>query len=809
MSKRVILPFSSFVDLDKLKLAIVINAINPKIGGLLIRGSKGSGKTSLVRSLADILPKIQTVKDCPFNCNPFDASNMCPTCTARYSKKEKMPIEERAMAVVDLPLGATEDRVIGSLDVEKAIKLGIQALEPGILAEANQNILYVDEVNLLPDHIADDLLDSAATGWNVVEREGISVSHPSRFIFIGTMNPEEGELRPQLLDRFPLSVSVTSILSVDQRTEVVKRNLEFEANPEEFVGKYSATQEELKNRIIQARELLPKVVMPEALLKAVCKTCIDLKVDGLRPDIIITKAAQTLAAFEKRTEVKLGDVLAASNFALSHRTREGGFLEPATPEEIRTVLLTSMKAMGVPMDETQKEKATEDKGGKKKDKGVKGIFSLQGQATTEEKVLNEHQTLKKFVETWSQIRSTINRALGNTLFGRAKQMSEEDKNMAESKGTFAGKQPPVKGELEKKQFGLAKDDGIPSVDAALNEANLSKGVSLLAKIQAPQQDSSPMLADLSFKAKKTRGAPSVYAGKRAETLTTLHRGRPHGWRIPSGKPQDVHLPATIRAAAIRQRGIAHQSQTAIAISIQDVRENVRTYKAPMTIVFVVDVSGSMLMNIDAVKTALLRLHGDAYRYRDRVGIVALKDTGAVIAQHPITNLRVVANKLVGLKISGYTPLATGMQKAWEVLKEAKRRDSSTIPVMVLITDGGANVPLARSLETGEIREIDEARVAVRDYEGLAVRDVLSMAKMIKRENINTIIINTNPHFAGRETYGFAVTELIARNTNGSLHTLGRIQTNKEFVESMVKNLLDDQRQIAHEATTAKTTLGYD
>lgn len=803
------MPFSSFVDLDKLKLAIVINAINPKIGGLLIRGSKGSGKTSLVRSLADILPKIQTVKDCPFNCNPFDASNMCPTCTARYSKKEKMPIEERAMAVVDLPLGATEDRVIGSLDVEKAIKLGIQALEPGILAEANQNILYVDEVNLLPDHIADDLLDSAATGWNVVEREGISVSHPSRFIFIGTMNPEEGELRPQLLDRFPLSVSVTSILSVDQRTEVVKRNLEFEANPEEFVGKYSATQEELKNRIIQARELLPKVVMPEALLKAVCKTCIDLKVDGLRPDIIITKAAQTLAAFEKRTEVKLGDVLAASNFALSHRTREGGFLEPATPEEIRTVLLTSMKAMGVPMDETQKEKATEDKGGKKKDKGVKGIFSLQGQATTEEKVLNEHQTLKKFVETWSQIRSTINRALGNTLFGRAKQMSEEDKNMAESKGTFAGKQPPVKGELEKKQFGLAKDDGIPSVDAALNEANLSKGVSLLAKIQAPQQDSSPMLADLSFKAKKTRGAPSVYAGKRAETLTTLHRGRPHGWRIPSGKPQDVHLPATIRAAAIRQRGIAHQSQTAIAISIQDVRENVRTYKAPMTIVFVVDVSGSMLMNIDAVKTALLRLHGDAYRYRDRVGIVALKDTGAVIAQHPITNLRVVANKLVGLKISGYTPLATGMQKAWEVLKEAKRRDSSTIPVMVLITDGGANVPLARSLETGEIREIDEARVAVRDYEGLAVRDVLSMAKMIKRENINTIIINTNPHFAGRETYGFAVTELIARNTNGSLHTLGRIQTNKEFVESMVKNLLDDQRQIAHEATTAKTTLGYD
>ena len=178
MPKRVVLPFSAIVNLDKLKLAVIINAINPKIGGLLIRGSKGSGKTTLVRSLADILPKIQVVKDHPFNCSPFDPSNMCSSCRESYEKNKKLLIEEREMAVVDLPLGATEDRVVGSLDVEKAIKLGVEALEPGILADANQNILYVDEINLLPDHIADDLLDAAATGWNVVEREGISVSHP-------------------------------------------------------------------------------------------------------------------------------------------------------------------------------------------------------------------------------------------------------------------------------------------------------------------------------------------------------------------------------------------------------------------------------------------------------------------------------------------------------------------------------------------------------------------------------------------------------------------------------------------------------
>jgi len=235
--KRLVFPFSAIVGLDKLKLAILINAINPKIGGLLIRGPKGSGKSTVVRALVDILPKIKVVKDCPFNCSPYDPSNMCPTCSERHKKGEKLPMEEREMVVVDLPLGSTEDRVVGSLDVEKAIKHGIEALEPGILAEANQNILYVDEVNLLPDHIADDLLDAAATGWNIVEREGISVSHPSRFIFIGTMNPEEGELRPQLLDRFALSVTVERITSVENRIEVVKKNMEFEADPEKFYEK--------------------------------------------------------------------------------------------------------------------------------------------------------------------------------------------------------------------------------------------------------------------------------------------------------------------------------------------------------------------------------------------------------------------------------------------------------------------------------------------------------------------------------------------------------------------------------------------
>ncbi|MCK4434542.1 VWA domain-containing protein, partial [Candidatus Bathyarchaeota archaeon] len=224
----------------------------------------------------------------------------------------------------------------------------------------------------------------------------------------------------------------------------------------------------------------------------------------------------------------------------------------------------------------------------------------------------------------------------------------------------------------------------------------------------------------------------------------------------------------------------------------------RSYKVPITMMFVIDLSGSMLLNLDAVKEALLRLHSDAYRCRDRVGIVALKDLGAVVVQHPITNLRVVANKLANLRVSGFTPLAAGMLKAREVLKEAKRRDPSTLPVMVIITDGSANVPLKRSLETGEIRQIEEVRIVVREYEDIAVKDVISVSKIIRREGIHTIVVNTNPHMWGRETYGLIVTEVLASITKGNHHCIGRLTTKVDMVENMIERISEDQKKIFRE-----------
>jgi len=792
--RRLVLPFSAIVDMDKLKLAILINAINPKIGGVLIRGPKGSGKSTIVRSLTDILPRIRVVKGCPFNCNPDDPTNMCPVCLGQYRKDENVPAEEREMVVVDLPLGATEDRVIGSLDVEKAIKQGIEALEPGILAEANQNILYVDEVNLLPDHIADDLLDAAATGWNIVEREGVSVSHPSRFIFIGTMNPEEGELRPQLLDRFPLSVTVGTISSIEDRVEVVKRTMEFEAEPEKFYKKYMSSQDELRRRIVQARKVLNQIALSEDLLKSISKACLDLKVDGLRPDIIIAKASATLAAFEGRTEVTVNDILVAADLTLSHRTREGGFIEPATSQEIKETFSASIKNV---FQFEESGGATKKQPEKKHLFKGKSIFWVKKDAAEqEEKRANKDNAPSKAKRTQAKLLLLFNRAVGGVIFGLARKLKKSPENATAAEGLQRGTNK-LRGEIIEEKVEAKKGElkGIPTVGNAAN-SKVSEGYPIMTgpgtKIVSPSK------FFLKMEEIKTRRR-GVHIGRHAQAVTASQRGKPYGWAFPHGRTSDIHIPATIREASRKQKSRERPSDVALKICIEDLREKLRYHKAALTMVFVIDLSGSMLFNLGAVKEALLGLHGDAHRYRDRVGIVALKDLGAVVVQHPITNLRVVANKLVSLHVSGYTPLASGMLKAWEVLKEAERRDPSTVPVMVIVTDGSANVPLKKSLETGEVRHIEEARVIVREYEDLAVKDVFSVSKMIKHEGIHTIVVNTNPHAYGRETYGFEVTRLIASKTNGTHHAVGRLATQKEIVENMLEHLKEDQQMIGIES----------
>lgn len=321
-----IFPFSAIVGQDQMKLGLVLNVIDPSIGGLLVMGEKGTGKSTAVRALAELLPEYPTSKGCPFNCDPEDHL-LCTACAERLERTGRLERETRTMRVVELPLGTTEDRLIGTMDIEHALQYGEKRFEPGILAGANRNFLYVDEVNLLEDHIVDLLLDSAAMGRNIVEREGVSFAHPSRFMLVGTMNPEEGDLRPQLLDRFGLSVYVHSLRDKGQRIEILRRRAAFDVDPEGFAECWREEQENLAAKIVKARKNLPQVIIPEDTLDKVVTITSSIKVDGHRADIVMLRAAKALAAFRGRQEITLDDVRDICSLALVHRLKRLPFQE--------------------------------------------------------------------------------------------------------------------------------------------------------------------------------------------------------------------------------------------------------------------------------------------------------------------------------------------------------------------------------------------------------------------------------------------------------------------------------------------------
>jgi magnesium chelatase subunit D len=612
---RIPYPFSAIVGQEEMKLALLLNAVSPQIAGVLVQGEKGTAKSTAVRALQALLPSINVVEPCSFGCDPADKAHLCQVCAELLERDDVLPMQVRPVRLIELPLGATEDRVLGTLDLERAIKDGIRQFEPGLLAAAHRGILYIDEVNLLPDHLVDALLDAATTGINVVEREGISFAHPARFLLIGTMNPEEGNLRPQLLDRFGLSVDVGGLKDPAQRTEVVKRRIAFEADAEAFCERWSTQEATLHSQIEEARRLLSQVEVSESILGLIAYICAEVDVEGLRADITIYKAATALAALEGRTQVIDQDVQRVAPMALAHRCR-------------------------------------------------KQPFDQQGITAQEiEKLMQEYRS------------------------------SEQREQDTEGSNTHAH-DPPAGGE-EREQHtageGMTQASNAPTGEQEHPEQYIPPS--------APTA-----MPPLTLKRTKANGMPEfkrllppVQQVARVGAAVVQARGRIVGARQPMQKPSALALAPTLRSAALyqqrRRAEYAVQGEQRVWLESWDIREPVRQHKRGALILFAVDASGSMAARkrMATAKGAVLALLQRAYQDRDQVGLLQFRGTKASLVLPPTSSTSRASQALANLPTGGRTPLAAGLRLARRTLQAAMMRDSLQQPVLVLVTDGRANV----------------------------------------------------------------------------------------------------------------------
>ncbi|HUE99910.1 MAG TPA: ATP-binding protein [Anaerolineales bacterium] len=361
-----IFPFTAIVGQERMRRALILNAVDTRIGGVLIRGERGTAKSTAARALAALLPSVTVVDDCRFGCDPDRPATWCTECKERFDGASKIPAHVRTTSFVNLPVSATEDRVVGTLDIEQAIQKGERHFEPGVLASANRGLLYIDEVNLLDDHVVDVLLDSAAMGVNMVEREGISFTHPSRFILVGTMNPEEGELRPQLLDRFALSVDIVGIREARERVMIMERNLAFEQDADAFRKKWLSKEEELSQQIELGRELVGQVTHTSRDLLSIAALTASLNVDGHRADLVILKAARAQAAFEGRTKINDHDIALAAELALPHRIKRTPFQQAEMTTEQLQERIEQLAGQSVPSEADEESESQQSKAEEKK-----------------------------------------------------------------------------------------------------------------------------------------------------------------------------------------------------------------------------------------------------------------------------------------------------------------------------------------------------------------------------------------------------------------------------------------------------------
>ena len=622
-------PFSAVVGQEEMKLALLLNAVDPSIGGVLIMGHRGTGKSTAVRGLAALLPEIKVVGGCPYRCDPATGSSLCAECQKKSDNGERLVPESAAVAVVDLPLGATEDRVCGTIDIERALQQGSKTFEPGLLARANRGLLYIDEVNLLDDHLVDVLLDVAVTGVNKVEREGISIEHPARFVLIGSGNPEEGELRPQLLDRFGLQVEVTTDYDLDRRVDIVERRNAFEHDPEQFCAGLAKDQEQLRNKITRAQKNSDSVIVERPLLRKIAQLCSLLKIDGHRGELTITRAGRALAAFEGRKKVTAEDVRRVSPMALRHRLRRDPLEEAGSTERIQRALETVFS------EQPRSSDAGSNSGGQGDDAGFSGRNSES--------------------EARNRNAAEDSRSRGKSAGpGRSSDLN----------GNRGVDSPPVPS--------LSSAVGIEWTEFGFSErSGATRRRSKAADHGSRWDAGSKQISEGSQRGRYARALNVRQAGSKIAVDATLRASAGTGcrkvgarYRVPgAGKRQDL-APDTRHLRPLQAPDTRYPTPT--------LRYKQLSRKSGRLFIFAIDASGSMAINrIRQAKGAALSLLKQSYIKRDRVAIVGFRGTSAELLLPPSRSMIRARRVLDSLEVGGGTPLTAGLVRSLEVVKRER------------------------------------------------------------------------------------------------------------------------------------------
>ncbi|MEU4482145.1 VWA domain-containing protein [Micromonospora sp. NPDC023966] len=749
-------PFSAVLGMDEMRLALLLNAVSPAIGGVLVRGEKGTAKSTAVRALAGLLPPVDRVAACRFACDPAVPDPGCPDGPHPAGSAA----ERRPARLVELPVGAAEDRVVGSLDLEKALAEGVRAYEPGLLAAAHRGVLYVDEVNLLHDHLVDLLLDAAAMGRCHVEREGVSVSHAARFLLVGTMNPEEGELRPQLLDRFGLTVEVAASRDPAVRAEVVRRRLAADADPAGFAAGWVEADAEVARRVAAARHRLPRVALPAAALRQIAEVCAAFDVDGMRADIVTARTAVAHAAWQGRDRVAADDVRVAARLALPHRRRRDPFDTPGLDEQRLDEALRRAREQhpdddpdddgpdggpgsgpgpdGDPRDpaggpggtgsdpdgQGRPDPAKGGAGGRDRSGGSDdgrpgppdggrggagrdGRWPANGRAdaTDHDDRPGDGTGHDDRFRDHPHGRDAASDKSGHPGEDRS-DGGNGDGHDVERPGGENGDGPHRPGDRGRaRRPGAAGRPGDPD--------------------SAEGRPGTVAVPDRGLRA-RLLSAPGVgegVPGRRSRARTG--RGRTTGARVPAGRTGGLHLPATVRAAAPHQAARGRAGGP-LRLRPSDVREAVREGREGNLVLFVVDASGSMgaHQRMSAVKGAVLALLTDAYQRRDKVAVVAFRGAGAQTLLPATSSVLAASVRLAELPTGGRTPLAEGLLAAAGLLRVERLRDPKRRPLVLVVTDGRATAgprPLDRAARAAAVLAATGAPCVVVDCETGPVR----------------------------------------------------------------------------------------